>query len=334
MVSIVIANYNGSHFLKLCLDSLREQTYHNIEIIVVDNGSSDNSVEMLQRDYPEVRIIQNKKNLGFVSANNQGFRASHGQYILFLNNDTKVDRFFLERLITEITGREKEIGVVFSKLLLFNEPDRLDAIGSFLTNYGFLYHIGFQEKDHGQYNNLEEIFSPKGVCFLMPKKLLEEIGAFDEDYFSYFEESDLFWRVWLSARKIRFVPRSIVYHRVGGTCTRLPSHFIDFHSFKNRICTLIKNLGTANLFKILPVHLLLCLGMSFLYLCNLRIKNGFSILKALGWNLFNLKSTLKKRKVIQRHIRKVNDKDLLRKIKRNIPLFRFLKFTKVYLRRW
>lgn len=334
MVSIIIPNYNGAEFLKVCLDSLQKQTYKDIEIIIVDNGSSDESIEIIKTDYPQVKIIQNQKNLGFVTANNQGFEASKGDYVLFLNNDTRVDYLFLEKLLAEFSNAPGSLGAVFSKLLLLNEPHRLDAIGSFFTGYGFLYHVGFREVDHGQYDQLKEIFNPKGVCFLMPREVFEEIGGFDEDFFSYFEESDLFWRVWLSGRHIRFVPESIVYHKVGGTCTRLSSAFIDFHSFKNRICALIKNLGRFSLVKILPVHIFLCLGISFLYLCTFRLQNSLAVLKALGWNLASLRATLRKRRNVQSYIRKVSDKDLFGKIKKNISIFHFFKFTLIYLKRW
>ena len=334
MISIIIANYNGVHFLRDCLDSLKSQSYQDIEILVVDNGSKDESVEFLKEHYPEVKIIQSGENLGFAGANNLGFKKAKGEYILFLNNDTKVDSFCLERLFNRISSKKNEIGVVFGKLLCMDEPKRFDAIGSYLTDYGFLYHIGFREIDRGQYDNLKYIFSPKGVCFLMPKELLLDIGVFDEDYFSYFEESDLFWRVWLSGKTIEFVPDAICYHKVGGTSTKLASSFIDYHSFKNRICTLIKNLELASLWRILIVHLIFCLVISFLYLCLLRFKNSFSILKALIWNLINIKATLKKRKLIQQDVRVLDDRKLFRKIKRDIPLSQFIQFTKVYLKRW
>jgi len=333
MISVIIANYNGARFLKGCLDSLKEQVYRDIEIIVIDNGSSDNSLEILQK-YPDVKVIRNQRNLGFVGANNLGFKAAKGEYLLLLNNDTKVDSLFLEKLVERISRDKEKLGVVASKLLCMDEPNRLDAVGSFLTKYGFLYHVGFLEIDNGQYDNLKEIFSPKGVCCLISKNLLEEIGAFDESYFSYFEESDLFWRVWLSGRRIELVPESIVYHKGSYTGRRLPSDFIDYHSFKNRVCTLIKNLEFKSLCKILPVHIFLCLAISFLYLVTLRVKNSYAVIKALGWNLFHLSSTLRKRRFVQNNVRKVRDKELFKEIKKDIPLSRFIGFTKIYLERW
>lgn len=313
--------------------SLEKQSYRDIEIIVVDNGSKDNSIELLEKEYPRVRLIKNKENLGFVTANNQGFKAASGEYILFLNNDTRVDSAAVERLVERISGRE-DLGVVFSKLLLMDEPKKLDAIGSFFSGYGFLYHLGFLEEDKGQYDNLKEIFSPKGVSFLMPRRLLEEIGVFDEDYFAYFEESDLFWRAWLFGKKIEFVPSSIVYHKVGGTCTKLPSPFIDYHAFKNRLCALIKNLGAFSLWKILPAHILACLLVSFLYLCKRKPKNSMAILKALWWNIKHLKATLIKRNFVQARIRKISDKELFKTAMKKVSISDWWAFVKIYLQRW
>ncbi|MFH1856948.1 MAG: glycosyltransferase family 2 protein [Candidatus Omnitrophota bacterium] len=333
MISIVIANYNGAHFLRDCLDSIKAQSYKDVEIILIDNGSRDNSVELLEKEYSNVRLIKNEENLGFVTANNQGFKESIGEYVLFLNNDIKAEPDAIEKLVERISGRE-ELGAVFSKLRLMDEPDKLDAVGSFLTGYGFLYHQGFMEKDNGQYDNLREIFSPKGVCFLMPRKLLEEIGTFDEDFFAYFEESDLFWRLWLFGKKIEFVPQSVIYHKSGGTCTKLASPFIDYHAFKNRVCALIKNLGTLSLLKILPVHIFACLGVSLLYLCKLKLKNSAAILKAIGWNIKYLKATLRKRDFVQTEIRKISDKDLFKIAMRKVSLKDWWAFVKVYTQRW
>lgn len=333
MVSIVIANYNGAHFLKDCLGSLEKQSYRDIEIIVVDNGSQDNSVELLEKEYPHVKLIKNRENLGFVTANNQGFNAARGEYLLFLNNDTKMDSAALERLVARILVRE-DIGVVFSKLLLMDEPKKLDAIGSFFTSFGFLYHLGFLEEDKGQYDNLKEIFSPKGVSFLVRRSILEEIGVFDEDYFAYFEESDMFWRIWLAGKKIEFVPSSIVYHKVGGTCTKLPSAFIDYHAFKNRLCTLIKNLGAFSLLKILPLHIFACLLVSLLYLCKCKPENSMAILKALAWNVKHRKATLRKRNFVQTKIRKIPDRKLFQSAMKKVSFRDWWAFVRVYLRRW
>jgi GT2 family glycosyltransferase len=166
------------------------------------------------------------------------------------------------------------------------------------------------------------------------KKIIDEVGLFDSDYFAYFEESDFFWRVWLAGYKIAFMPKAIVYHKVGGTSTQLSSPFIDYHSFKNRIASLIKNLSFFSALYILPLHIFCCLVISLLYVFMLRFKNSGAVLGAIGWNIRHLPKTLKKRSNVQRNIRKISDKKLFKIIKKDMPIMKLIKFVGIYLKRW
>jgi len=333
-ISIIIPNYNGAHFLKDCLDSIKKQSYEDFEVIVVDNASEDGSLDILKNDYPEVKVVLNKSNLGFVGANNEGYKQVQGEYILFLNNDTKLDKDCFKHLLEKALSNKKDIGVVFAKILRMDQPEMYDAVGSCLTTFGFLYHLGFREIDKGQYDNLEYVFSPKGVCFLVSKKIIDEVGLFDSDYFAYFEESDFFWRVWLDGYKIAFMPKAVVYHKVGGTSTQLSSPFIDYHSFKNRIASLIKNLSCFSALYIVPLHIFSCLVISLLYVFMMRFKNSKAVLGAIGWNIRHLPQTLKKRKNVQGNIRKMSDRELFKDIKKDMPIKKLIKFVGIYLKRW
>ena len=333
-ISILIPNYNGAHFLRECLNSIKAQSYKDFEVIVVDNASGDNSVDILRKEYPEVKVVLSESNLGFAGANNRGYKEAKGEYILFLNNDTKLDKDCFKFLTEKAEANKQKVGVVFAKILRMDQPEIYDAVGSYLTSFGFLYHLGFREVDKGEYDNLKYIFSPKGVCFLVARKVIDKIGLFDDDYFAYFEESDFFWRVWLNNYKIAFVSKALVYHKVGGTCTRLSSPFIDYHSFKNRIASLIKNLGRVSLYYILPLHIFCCLIISLLYVFMFRFKNSGAILRAVRWNITHLPQNLKKRKLVQRNIRKISDKKLFKDIKKDMPIKKLIKFVGIYLRRW
>ncbi|MDD4606956.1 MAG: glycosyltransferase family 2 protein [Patescibacteria group bacterium] len=332
-VSIIIVNYNGKKWIKKCFDSLHEQNYKNIEIIFVDNASIDGSVELIKRFYPEVKIIINKENLGFVGGNNIGYQNSTGDYILLLNNDTIVTKDFLEVLVAFL-NKNKDVGVVQPKIYLTKEDGLLDCTGSFLNKTGFLQHVGFLEKDRGQYNKEKEIFSAKGACMLIKRELIEKINLFDDDYFAYFEETDFCWRSWLAGCKTIFLPQSIIYHDMGLTSRNLPSPFIDYHSFKNRICTLIKNLGIKNLIFILPLHLFLCVIISFLFFIKGRTKNGWAIIKAIKWNIINIRNNFQKRKYIQQKIRIINDKTIFNINNNQFSLKKNLKNLFLYLKRW
>ncbi|MGH7203443.1 MAG: glycosyltransferase family 2 protein, partial [Candidatus Levyibacteriota bacterium] len=140
-VSIIIINWNGLNYLQECLPSLQKQDYPNTEIIVVDNASSDESVSYLKKNFPKVRIVLNDKNYGFAEANNIGYKYITGDYVLFLNNDTKVTRNFLSILVKKLE-KDETIGGIQSKILLMDKPDHYDSIGAFLTGTGILYHYG------------------------------------------------------------------------------------------------------------------------------------------------------------------------------------------------
>ncbi|MEM4230750.1 MAG: glycosyltransferase family 2 protein [Candidatus Pacearchaeota archaeon] len=323
LVSVIIVNWNGKNFLRECLTSLYSQNYKNIEVIFVDNNSNDGSVEYMKKNFPKTKIIVNKENLGFAEGNNIGYRHSAGDYILFLNNDTRVTKNFLTELI-EVLESDKKIGGAQSKILLMDDPARLDSVGAFLTNTGFLYHYGITKRDSSKYNKQIDIYSAKGACMMFKREVLEKIKVegeiFDSRYFVYFEETDMCHRVWLAGYKIVFSPKSVIYHKMGGTSGNLDNSFVQYHSFKNRINSYIKNLALISLLKILPLHILMCEAFAVFSLFRLKLQLFFSIQKAIIWNLMTLNKTLAKRKKIQEHIRKLNDKEFFHMIKKNVRI--------------
>lgn len=326
MFSIIIINWNGEKYIRRCLESLSKVTYPNFEIIVVDNASQDNSVEII-KDFSSVKLIQNKENLGFAQGNNVGYENSDGDYIYFLNNDTYVEANFLEPIVKVFAS--PEIGGAQSKIILPLEENRLDNVGAYLTNTGFLYHYGFRKKDEPHYDEQIEIFSVKGAGMCFKREVIEKVACppkpwhrrdlFDPDFFAYFEETDFCWRVWLAGYKIIFVPESKIYHLLAASFKKIPSSFTLYHNYKNRICTLLKNLEIKN-FWLLLWHLKLCKLISALYLFTGKPKLFWAIQKALWWNFVNLRETLRKRKRVQKEIREVSDKELFKKIKRSPPL--------------
>lgn len=310
LVSVIIVNWNGREHLAKCLPSLFGQDYRRIEVVVVDNGSTDGSVEFLKSKYPQVKIVRNKENLGFAPANNQGYQVGTGEYVLFLNNDTRVTKNFLTELL-KVISTSRTIGGVQSKLLLMNHPKQLDSVGSFLTYSGFLYHWGVFAKDSPKYNRQMPVYSAKGACMLFRREVLEEVKVagevLDGAFFAYFEETDMCHRVWLAGYRILYVPTSVVYHKFGATSIRLFKPFVEFHSYKNRINSYIKNLGARKLAVLLPTHLVICEALSLIFIFKGSLPMFGAIQKAIFWNLLNLKTTLKKRKYIQTVIRQVKD---------------------------
>lgn len=312
-VSVVIVNWNGLAYLPACLDSLAAGG-SPLEIIVVDNGSTDGSLEYL-RQRPGVIVIANATNTGYAPANNAGIDRATGEFVLLLNNDTRVAPGFLEPLL-EVMATTPDAGACQCKMLTFERPHRIDAYGSYLLSTGFLYHARYGKPDIRPEAPFE-IFAAKGAAMLIRSAVLRQVGAFDRDFFAYLEDSDLSWRIWLGGWRMLCVPDSIVYHHGGATASRLPSAFVTFHSFKNRTCMLLKNLSGPAAWRIMPLHLALNLGLIAVELVRGRIASAGAVADALSWNLRNLRATLRKRSDVQR-MRRVSDKALMPKITRRV----------------
>ncbi len=314
-VSIIIVNWNGLSHLKKCLPTLKKVTYKNLEIILVDNASKDDSVAYVTKNFPNIKIIKCKKNLGFAGGNNAGLPAVTGDYVLLLNNDTVVTKDFVTELVAAVE-EDDEIGIVQSKILSMDYPNKLDSVGAFLTYTGFLYHYGYFQIDKRKYDKTKYLYTAKGACMLVRADLITRLGLFDDDFFAYFEETDLCNRVWMAGYTIVYAPKSVIYHKVGGTSNGMENAFIQFHSFKNRINSYIKNLEVKNLALILPIHIILCEVAAISFIFKSRIDLFMAINKALLWNIANLEKTLAKRKKIQK-MRKVSDSEFFPKVLRN-----------------
>ena len=254
--------------------------------------------------------------MGFAGGNNAGYTLAKGEYVLLLNNDTTVTKSFVSEMV-RVLDSDRKIGGVQGKLRSMDYPDRLDSIGAFLTNTGFLYHYRYFQKDLKKFDREIALYTSKGACMMFRKKVIEQVGLFDDDFFAYFEESDFCHRVWLAGYSIVYAPKSIIYHKVGGTANSMNNAFIQYHSFKNRINSYLKNLGTWELVKILPLHLLLCEVAALGFVIKGRPGLFFAIQKAIWWNIISLQQTLKKRSFVQQSIRKVKDADFIHRVKIN-----------------
>lgn len=255
-VTVIIVCWNSSKFLKECLDSVLHQSYHNYHIVVVDNNSSDDSVTLIEREYPMVTVIKNSDNYGYAKGNNIGIRHATGKYIVILNPDTVVEKKWLQELV-KTAERDTRIGICASKVLLYHHRSILNSVGLYKGRDGKTRHLGDGEIDNGQYDMLMEIFAAPGVSMLLRKEMLEEVGLFDEAYFMYDEDLDLSWRAKLAGWKCVYVPHSRVYHIRNATVKMKPEIylFLRYCEQRNRIWTLLKNFSLASLFIFGP-HLL------------------------------------------------------------------------------
>ncbi|MDO8445573.1 MAG: glycosyltransferase family 2 protein [Deltaproteobacteria bacterium] len=256
MVSIIIVNWNGKMFLERNLSSVFSQTFQQFEVILVDNGSTDWSVEFVRLHFPDVIIIENKENLGFAKGNNQGIRAAKGKYIATLNNDTVVDKEWLSNLVNVAESSENHVGMWAPKILSMKEPAKIDSVGGLLIyKDGIARGRGRGKEDKGQFDKVEGILFPSACSALYRKDMLDDVGLFDEDLFAYCEDTDLGLRGRLAGWKAVSVPDAVVYHHYSGS-TGTYSEIKAFLVERNHIWVAIKNFP-ASMVVLMPFYTLL-----------------------------------------------------------------------------
>ncbi|HMK77540.1 MAG TPA: glycosyltransferase family 2 protein [Thermodesulfobacteriota bacterium] len=239
LISAVVLNWNGCHVLDNCLRSLYNQTYRPLEIIVVDNASTDGSVDFLREKFHSVHLIRNDKNLGFGAGNNIGIRASQGRYIMMLNNDTRLDPNCVEELKRSIE-KDERFGACASKILLESRPDIIDGVGIVVCPDGLSFGRGRLQKRE-RYDEEEEIFFASDGACLYRREMLDDIGLYDEDFFAYADETDMGWRAQLAGWKCIYSPKAIVYHHHSTSSGGRVSFFKAFLVERNRIWVALKN---------------------------------------------------------------------------------------------
>lgn len=245
LVSVVIPNYNGKHLLDDCLGSLLSQTHPKVEIVVVDNASSDGSVEYVRDTYPTVRTLRNRENLGFGAAVNQGIRATSGELVFVLNNDTEVDAHCIESLV-EVAQTDPTVGMCATKILDFRRRNVIDVAGIVIYPDCSSRGRGRLEVDVGQYSKVEEVFGPSGAAGLYRRSMLDDVGLFDADYFMYCEDTDLAFRARLAGWRCLFVPDAVVYHlysATSGSYSPAKAYLVE----RNRLWTAVKVLPWPDL---------------------------------------------------------------------------------------
>jgi GT2 family glycosyltransferase len=250
-VTVVIPNWNGERFLQICLGSLRAQSFRNFETVLVDNGSSDGSVAFVEENFPEVRLLRLPENLGFSAAVNAGIRAAEADLIVLLNNDTEVDSGWLEAFV-RAADDHPEAGFFASKLVDFRDRRLLDGAGDALRRSGLPYRLGHGEIDRGQFEREAFVFSACAAAALYRRSVFEEIGLFDEDFFSNCEDWDVGFRAQLAGYRCVYVPGSVVYH-VGSASTGGQKSALNTRlGAQNGINVLVKNLPAALIARSLP----------------------------------------------------------------------------------
>lgn len=326
-VSIIILNYNGKKWLKLCLPTIKKINYKQLEIIVVNNGSTDESAEYVKKNFPKFQLIEIKKNRGFAGANNYGVKKATGKYILLLNNDTKVTSNFLDPMV-ELLEKDASVGVVQPQLRSMRNQKLLDSAASFYTSTGFLYHYGYMQiAEKKQYNKMLSCYSVKGACMFMRRKEYLDLGGLDEDFVCYVEESDLCHRFLLSGKKVIYLPESHIYHWGGGDMSIMEkSETTAFRSFRNRFYSYFKNLSWVEIIKVIPVNLILSEIYILKTLFSSKYKNAIAAQLGTLWWIFNMPRILSKREKVQKRIRRLKDSEFLPQIRHDPPISYYIHF--------
>lgn len=283
-VSVIIPNYNGLGYLDGVLRSLEKQTFKNFEVILVDNGSTDGSISFVMENYPWVHMIEFPENRGFCHAVNAGIEAARGRYILLLNNDTEVEEDFIFEMVEGIS-RHKNAFSCAAKMIQFHDRTKLDDAGNYYCALGWSFARG-KDKDASFYEKEEKIFAACGGAAIYRKKILEEIGAFDEEHFAYLEDVDIGYRARIYGYENWYLPKAHVYHVGSGTTGSRYNQFKTRYSSRNNVYLVYKNMPYLQMLLNLP-FLLVGFGSKILFF-SLKgmgkeyiagIKNGFQLSK-------------------------------------------------------
>jgi len=310
-VAVVILNYNGKAYLERFLPGVLKTTYENYEVIVADNGSTDDSLAFLAEQYPDMRTIDLKGNHGFAAGYNLAMQQVEAPYYVLLNSDVEVTPGWIGPII-ELMERDPSVGACQPKILSYRERDRFEyagAAGGWIDALGYPFCRGrifaVTERDEGQYDDLQEIFWASGAAIFIRSRLFHGLKGFDPDYFAHSEEIDLCWRIKRAGYKVMARPRSVVYHVGGGTLDyNTPKK--AYLNFRNSLYTLLKNEERSRLMWLLPLRVVLDGVAAMLFLWQRKFKHIRAIVDA-HWHFFpNFQKTLRKRQEIRELVQKVS----------------------------
>ena len=316
LISIIIPHFNGKEILSDCLISIQKNNYKNIEILVVDNGSTDGSQQMLRKDFAAVRLIQNNENKGYAGGCNTGIINSNGEIVFLLNNDTVLAPDVISRM-EQMFNADQSTGIVQPKIRSIQKKENFDysgGAGGELDIFGYPVVRGRLvdniEKDDGQYDKSNrEIFWATGTACMIRKSIFNEIGVLDEDFFAHMEEIDLNWRAHLAGYKSAVCTETYLYHYSGYTLSAASSQKM-YLNHRNSMVMILKNYSFASLSWILPIRLIMELSTILFALIKGNFPWAAAVIKSLWYLTKNIKNIFRKHSDIQK-IRKKSDKEIM-----------------------
>ena len=322
LISIIILNYNAGNLLIDCVSSIQKSDYTNFEIILVDNISKDNSHKKCKDNFPTIKLIENKENLGYCEGNNIGLRTAKGEFVVVLNPDTIVDSNWLDELLEAYQNNGE--GLYQPKFLATSDNSMLLSTGQMIQLFGFGYSRSKGDKDEKLFEKIEQIDYASGTCLFTSKKILKKIGLFDPFLFAFHDDLELCWRAALNRIKSFYVPKSIVYHPIEGTSFKWsPLKFKLME--RNRKYCLLTLYDRSTFYKMLPALIVVDIAVFFFYLSKGLMKMKFladlEILK-------NLKIINKKYSENQK-IKNISDKEIIHSFKNEVIVPRWVVNNKI-----
>lgn len=306
LISIIILNYNAGNLLLECVESIFNSNYKNLEVIVVDNVSNDNSHKICKEKFANIILIENKENLGYCGGNNVGIEHANGEFLVILNPDVIVEPDWLNQLLDAF--RKYGDGLYQPKILATTDHSVIISTGNMIQLFGFGFSRGKGEKDVGQYEKDEEVGYASGTCLFSSSVIFKKIGNFDSYLFAYHDDLDLCWRGRLKGIKSFYIHKSIIYHPLEGYSFKWNS-FKFFLMERNRLYCLKKNFSKKTILKMLPSLILVDIAVTLFYLkkgfISAKIKANLDILK-------NFNTISKNHNLIQKN-RTINDDELIKK---------------------
>jgi GT2 family glycosyltransferase len=266
-VSIIVVNWNGLSLLKDCLESLFAQTYPDREVILVDNGSADDSVRFIRKEFPQVKLLELNQNRGFTGGNIAGLRIARGEFVALVNNDARAETDWVEKTMQPMRT-DPRIGICASKIII-EGTDCVDSAGDGITSAGVGFNRGHRNL-RTSYSSFEPVFAACAAGCLYRRKMIDEVGFLDNDFFLYDEDVDLSFRAQLSGWKCTYVPDAIMYHKGNATSIRLSDTHVYYHT-RNLEFVWIKNMPLGLMLRFAHHKIIQEIG-SFCYLCLRHMK--------------------------------------------------------------
>jgi GT2 family glycosyltransferase len=302
--AVVILNWNGRKFLEQFLPGVIEHTGDDAEVIVADNGSTDSSLEFMENNFPQIRVIQNITNGGFAKGYNDALKQVSAEYFVLLNSDIEVTPNWVNPVV-ELMDSDPMIAACQPKLRSYYQRDHFEyagAAGGFIDKWGYPYCKGrlfmHVEKDEGQYDEATEVFWATGACMFVRADLYHQFGGLDEDFFAHMEEIDFCWRLKNAGYKIMYTPESVVYHVGGGTLPKV-SAYKTYLNMRNNIVMLYKNLPRKRIIPVITFRFFMDLVASVKFLFDGGFNDFIAVIRAQLSFIRRIKRNLFKRNNIK-----------------------------------